>query len=704
MVARTPKPVERYNKLIGAYDAEFKKWEARAKKIIKRYRDERTVSNDSTAKFNILWSNVTTLIPAVFARLPQPDVSRRHKDNDPVGRVAALLLERGLEYELQHYSDYAAALKNVVQDRFLGGRGIAWVRYEPHIEEMDSVETDDGPQVTEDAEDEGAELNEYLDTECTPVDYVAWSDFGHEVARTWEEVNVVWRRVYMGRSALIERFGDEYGTKIPLDTKPPELKKSDGESASQALIYEIWDKSENKALWYSKSLGEILDERVPGDDSLPRLEGFWPCPRPLYATTTTDSLIPIPDFSLYQDQARTLDLLAERIDELIKALRVRGVYDASSPELGRVFTEGANNNLIPVKNWNAFAEKQGLKGSIELVDIVPFAQALEYCYKAVDQVKQQIYEITHISDILRGATDPNETLGAQQMKGQYASMPLKEMQREVEQFASALIQIKAQIMCAQYSDETLIKIGGAQELTPEDQQLVPQALQLLRDKPMRNFRIEVATDSLVQMDEIREKQERTELLTSFGSFIKEAIPAAQASPQLAPVLLEMLKFTVAAYKAGRTMEGVIDQAADQLKQLAANPPPQPPDPKLLAIQAQTQAKQQEMQAGLQIDQQRLAMEDQQAQREQAYQAQQVAAQQQLEAQREAMQQQHEKELEAFRAANDAHLQQMQQQAEAQTQLILQAMKDRIALEVAEIGAKTTLDAAQVSAAKQGAEE
>ena len=703
MVARKPTSVERYNRLIGAYDAEFKKWESRSKKIIKRFRDERTVAQESGAKFNILWSNVTTLIPAVFARLPQPDVSRRHKDNDPVGRVASVILERALEYEIQHYPDYAAALKNVVQDRFLGGRGIAWVRYEPHIESMDSVETDDGPQITEDVEDEGAELHEYLDIECTPVDYVAWSDFGHEVARTWEEVNVVWRRVYMGRAALVERF-PEWGEKVPLDTKPPELKKSDGESASQALIYEIWDKSENKALWYSKSLGEILDEREPGDESLPRLEGFWPCPRPLYATTTTDSLIPVPDFSLYQDQARTLDILAERIDDLIKALKVRGVYDASSTELSRLFTEGSNNNLIPVKNWNAFAEKQGLKGSIDLVDIVPFAQALEYCYKAVAQIKQEIYEITHISDILRGATDPNETLGAQQMKGQFASMPLKEMQKDVEKFASSLIQLKAQIMCSQYSDETLVKIGGVSELLPVDQQLVPQALQLLRDKPLRNFRIEVAADSLVQMDEIREKQERTELLTALGGFLKEALPMAQASPVMVPLMVEMLKFTIAAYKAGRTMEGIIDQVADQLKEAAKNPPPPPPDPKMLAIQAQSQAKQQEMQTGLQIDQQRLAMEDQAAQREQMYQAQQIQAQQQIEAQREAMQQQHEKELEAFRAENERRLSQMEAAAKAQTDLIL-AHLDRVTkIEIAEISAQTTLDTAQMSAAQQGADE
>lgn len=699
--------VQRYNTLIGNYDNEFKKWESRVKKIIKRYRDERTTtSGQSGARFNILWSNVQTLIPAVFARLPQPDVSRRHKDNDPVGRVASLILERALEYEVQQYSDYRNGMRNVVQDRFLGGRGQAWVRYEPHIKPMDSPATDDGWQITEDSENEGSEDNspqEYLDIECSPVDYVNWQDFGHEVARTWEEVTVVWRGVYMGREALVERFGEEMGNKIPLDTKPPEIKKADGIDQHQARIYEIWDKSKNKAVWLSKSLNKILDERTPGEDELPELENFWPCPKPLYATLTTDSLLPVPDFSLYQDQARELDILAERIDGLIKALKVRGVYDAATPELGRLFTEGENNILIPVKNFAAFAEKQGLKGSIDLVDIVPIAQALEYAYKAVQEVKQIIYEITHISDIMRGATDPNETLGAQQMKGQFASMPLKEMQGDVALFAQELIQLKAQIICSQYSDETILKISGADQLQEVDQQLIPQALQLLRDKPLRNFRIEIAADSLVIMDEQRERSERNEFLTAIGSFLREALPMAQASPVMVPLLMEMLKFAVSAYKVGKTMEGVIDQAVEQLKQQAANPAPPPPDPKLIAIQAQSQAKQQEQQQGLQIEQQRMAMEDQRAQREQAYQAQQDQQQQALEAQREAMQQEHEKQLEAFKAEMDARNQQAQDAAKAQVDMILAALDARVKLEVAEISAKTTLDAAQMSAANQGAE-
>jgi hypothetical protein len=697
------KPEQYYLQLIGSYDNEFKKWEARVRKIVKRYRDERTTtSGTSGAKYNILWSNVTILMPAVYSRIPQADVSRRFKDNDPVGRVASLLLERALDYEIQHYPDYRNSLKCAVQDRFLGGRGIAWVRYEPHIEPMDSPATDDGQQITEDVENEGAEEDqgEYLDIECTPVDYVNWADFGHEVARTWEEVGVVWRRVYMARPALVERFGEEIGNKIPLDTRPPETtRKTESHETHQAVIYEIWDKNKNKVMWLSKSLNQIIDELTPGTEKLPKLEGFWPCPKPLFSTLTNESLIPVPDFTLYQDQAQSLDRLTQKISKLIEALKVIGLYDAATPELARLFTEGENTNLIPVKNFMAFAEKNGLKGSLDLVDILPIAQALEYCYKAMENQKQQVYEITHIADIIRGVTDPNETLGAQQIKGQFASMPLRDMQSDVSMFAQEVIQIKAQIICAQYSDQTILKISGADQLSQEDQQMVPQALQLLRNKPMRGFRIEIAADSLVQMDEQRERAERTEFLTAVGTFMEKALPLAQNAPQMVPMLMELLKFAVAAYKVGKTMEGVIDQAAEQLKQSTANPKPTPPDPVLQKAQLDAQVKQQQGAQTMQLEQQKMQMEAAARAQEQQAQAAIEQHRNELEAQRETMRVQHEAQLAAMKAQSDA----AQAAAAEQTKLIL-AHLDRITrIEIAEIGAKTTLDAAQMAAANQGAE-
>jgi len=675
---------------IAQYERTYKEWESRTDRIIKRYRDDSRSRNNPNAKFNILWSNVQTITPAIFARLPRPDVSRRFKDNDPVGRVASMMLERALEYEIEHYGDYNSAMKASVQDRLLGGRGTSWVRYEPHITGGKTEdEPDDGFQITEDiddAETEGGihrEDQERIEYECAPCDYVAWRDFGHTIARTWEEVTAVWRKVYLGRPALVERFGEDLGGRIPLDTKPDTTKTFNekmGEGSHEACIYEIWDKTTGEVIWLSKSMGKILDTKP---DPL-KLENFWPCPKPLYATITTDSLIPVPDFALYQDQARQLDTLADRIDGFIQALKVRGVYDASEPSLQRLFTEGENNTLLPIKNWGAFAEKQGMAGAINLVDITPIAAALQSSYQAMDQVKNQIYEIMGIADIQRGQTDPNETLGAQIIKSNNASGRLKTMQHDVVNFATSLLSIKAQIICNHFTEDTIIKISGAMQLSESDQQYIPQALALLKDEPAKNFRIEVTSDSMIYQDEQQEKQDRIEFLSAVSSFMQTALPTAMQAPELTPLLMEMLKFGVTAFKAGKGMEGIIDETADKFREQAKQMEgqPKPPSIEQQKLQGQMQLEQAKMQANAQqaqqaaqFEQQKIQMQMELEKAKQEYQAQENQLKFQLEDQRNRSQ-----------AEIDLKVAQMKMMTERNTQVLLAHINNGAKIETARISA------------------
>jgi hypothetical protein len=614
--------VQKWLNVISQYDNEFKKWEARTNKIVRRYRDDnRNQNTNETAKFNILWSNVQTLIPSVYARLPKADVSRRFGDNDPVARVASQLIERALDFEIEHYTDFRSTMRHAVEDRFLGGRGVAWVRYEPHVRAQD--EPEDGFQVTEDVDEpesnprikntmtldgaigEELEPQEEIEYECAPTDYVHWKDFGHSVARTWEEVTQVWRWVYMTKESLIERFGEETAKSIPLDAGPETNKQYSTQSKdfTRAKICELWDKESGKVYWISKSSPNILDER---DDPL-QLENFFPCAKPLYATMTSDTLVPVPDFVLYQDQATDLDILTDRIDGLVKALRVRGVYDASQPTLQRLLTEGDNNTLIPVDKWMAFSEKGGLKGSIDLLPIDTLANALLQCYRAMNEIKTQIYEITGISDIIRGQGAASETATAQQIKGQYAGLRLRSMQEDVALFASELFQLKAQVICTKFQPSTILQYAAAEAMQPADQALIPQALMLLKDKPLRSFRIQVDSDSLVQIDENQNKRDRVEFLQAMGGFLTQALPMGQQAPELVPMLIELAKFGVGAYKKAAPIEGTIDQAMQelQMKQQQASQQPPPPNPEVLKMQAEQQFEQMKMQAQAQSEQMKM---------------------------------------------------------------------------------------------------
>jgi len=583
MAEKVNSEVQKWLDHISAYESEFDSWEGRADKILKRYRSDDRKDEDQP-RFNILWSNVQTLTAATFAKLPKPDVSRRFKDQDPVGRVAALILERALDYEVTKYSSFGDAMRSCVSDRFLGGRGTSWVRYEPHFRAIEQQQPQDGSQVTEDVD----KPMEELDYECAPVDYVHWRDFGHVLARTWEEVPAVWRKVYLRREKAIERFGEEVGKSIPLDATPEDEKKrkagnTSTSDSSRALIYEIWDKTTKEAIWLSKSMNQIIDRKP---DPL-GLEDFWPCAKPLYATLTNDSLVPIPDFTLYQDQANELDILTDRIDGLIKSLRVAGVYDAAAGDLKRLFSESGNNTLVPVTNWTAFSEKNGLKGSLDIIDLTPIAAALQQAYMAMEQVKQQIYAITGISDIIRGQTTATETATAQQIKGQFASLRLRQFQDEVARFATEIIQIQSQIICNQFSPQTLMQISAASGIPETDRQYIQPAIEMLLQKgpnPMRSFRIEVAADSLIQLDEEQEKQDRIEFLTAISTFMEKSAAVVQAQPAVLPLVGELLKFGVRAFKVGKTVESAFDMALDSAK----NQPPSPTAEEMKALEGKKQ--------------------------------------------------------------------------------------------------------------------
>ncbi len=604
---------------LSRYKEVFKKWTERGEKVVKRYRDERKDIEATDARFNIFWSNVQTLKPAIYAKPPNPEISRRFEDQNDVARVASTILERVLAYEITQYPDFHATISNVVDDRLLPGRGVAWVRYEPIIE---SVEAE--PQITNyeevggeslGGEDEYADTSESLDenalageapeqferitTETTPVDYVYWQDFAHLPARTWEEVTWVARRVYMSLEEGEERFGEVF-SQVPLTHSPD---RQDGEKETtkalkKAEVWEIWSKSEKCVYWIADNYDIVLDHRK---DPL-ELTNFFPCPKPYFATTTSGSLVPIADFLLYQDQADEIDDLTGRIKHLTKAMKVMGIYAADEPAIERLMKEGNDGVLIPVKNWAAFVEKGGLQGAVQFMPLRDVAAALQQLYQARESCKQIVYETTGLSDIMRGASVASETATAQQIKSQFASLRLNNMKDDMSRFARDILRMKSEIICSKYQTETLVQISGIM-YTP-DAQFVQPAIEMLQNESMRNFNIDIETDTLVQIDQQTEKSNRVEFLTSVSGFLEKVLPVGQQHPELVPLLGEMLLFGIRGFKIGRTIEGSFEQfvaQATQNEKAKAAQPPQPPPPNPEMIRAQTEA--QNSQAKLQADQQ-----------------------------------------------------------------------------------------------------
>jgi hypothetical protein len=592
----------------------FDKWEKRGLKVVKRYRDERDAIEMPRMKFNILWSNIQVLFPALYGRQAKPEVSRRYMDQDPVGRLASTMLERVMEYEITQFGDFDSAMRGAVEDRLLPGRGTAWIRYEPVI--VNDRPDDDGEQDESQIYNTVEDPTERIDAAHSPIDYVYWSDFLHSPARTWDEVWWVARAVYMTKEEGIERFGDVFknvsltSQNTDMDGKNPLTAKMTYDK--KAMVYEIWNKRTAKVCWIAKGYPQALDER---DDPL-ELEEFFPCPKPLMATTTTGTMIPVPDYCEYEDQAQELDNLTQRIYLLTKACKAVGVFNAEFKELARMFSEGVDNKLFPVTGWAAMSEKGGLKGAIDMMDTSQIIVTLRELYAAREQVKQSIYEIMGISDILRGSSKAQETLGAQQLKANFGSLRLKNSQGDVAKFATDIFKLKAQVICKFYPPDLIVEMSGVMN-TPDgqDPQMLQAALQMLSNSTVRDFHIAVEADSLAQIDEQAEKQGAQEAIQAIGLFLREAIPMIAQAPETLPMASEMLLFLVRRFRAGRGLESAVERAMKALQDRADQAKQQPPqqNPEMLQMQADQQAEQMKMQAQAQSEQMKMQAEAQLAQ-------------------------------------------------------------------------------------------
>ena len=540
-------------------------WRERGMRVVERYRDERegrALIGPSNTRFNILWANTETLKGALLARMAEPDVRRRFPDPNPAAREVAILLERALSYGLDVY-DGITPMKAALEDYLLPGRGVVWVVYEPVIiKEKIKIEVD-GEDV---ALDEVEEIERLGDQRCR-FEYVHWQDYRESPSRRPEDVTWRARRHLFTRDDLIGRgFKDAH--EIPLNWMPDtnEDNADYEEIYNRAEVWEIWCKVTRKRLFIATGYKDVLAE----DDDPYELEDFFPTPTPLIAVRTNNTSIPVPEFTLYQDQADELDRVTNRITYLIEGLKRRGVYDASVPELAQLAMAG-DNDFVPSDNFASLAQKGGLAGAFQTEDISQVSAVLNGLYTQRMQVLQVIYEVTGISDIIRGGgTKASETATAQQLKAQYGSMRLRRRQDEIEKYIRELYRIKAELIAENYEPEILQRVTGM-EVTDE-------MLEIMRNDKLRNYQIDVETDSTVFADEEETKRTRMEFASVFGDYLIKAIEATRAAPEITPIAFEILKFVAGAWKIGRNFEDVINETeATVMQQLQAmqQQPPQP---------------------------------------------------------------------------------------------------------------------------------
>lgn len=615
-------------------------WVKKARKIVARYRDERPANATDSHRYNVLWSNVQTLKPALYARTPKPDVERRFKDQDPVGRTASIILERALANAMDG-CQFDVQMRAALDDLLLPGRGVCRVLYIPtygdEIKEAQSVGDEDDQGDTAPVASEGDEKKDPLREvvfEQVAMTYVFWEDYREGPARKWADVPWVRYRAYMTRDELVQRFKGK-GKFINLDStahnehaQPDKPDQGDQIISlfKKAEIWEIWDKTSKRVIWVAPGSSELgLLDQVADPLELPE---FFANPDPLLATTTNDQRIPVPDYMEYQDQASELDRITQRIDIMLRALKVSGVYAGEEKAvLQQLVDSGNDNKLYPVEDWASFAtDKGGIQNLIQFMPIQQIAETLIQLYNARDRVKQVLYEITGMSDIMRGASDPAETATAQNIKVQFGTMRLSDRQRSVATFARDCIRLMAHVIAKQVSPQVISMMTGYPQLqpvppmppglqqmvpNPQSGQLVPNpqfqqfqqmvqpiidqntqatqqfqaACQLLKEDMPHGFRIDIEADSTIMPDEQQEQQARMEFIGALTPFLQQSIPMTQALPAAAPLVKELTLFMVRGFKVARSLEEKIEQFFDMMEKQPPAAPPGQGDPHAAAAQA-----------------------------------------------------------------------------------------------------------------------
>lgn len=544
--------------------------------------------------FNILYSNTEILLPSLYSQTPKADVRRRYGDRDPVGKIASMSLMRCLDYQIDAY-DFDYEMECCVLDGLIVGRGIVRVRYLPTMRPMVG---DDGNTIPH---PETGKPIEEIDDESAPCEYVKWRDFVRSPGKIWSDVLWIGFRNRLKKEEAAIAFPKIDITKLNFDYESNSNDEKDrisDESAAEkadkrVTIWEIWDKTKKQVIFIAPS---YKDSPLDVTDDPLTLKGFYPIPRPLQFMLNTNSLIPTPEYVQYQKQADQLNEISRRIIYITKALKIRGIYDSTMAELSRLF-DSDDNEMIPAENVSGMYDKGGIEKMVWIMPIQEAANVLNILYQQRESCKNTIYDISGISDVMRGDSKASETLGAQQLKANFGSTRLKYKRRQLERFIRDLIRMKAEIISEHFQPETIQRCanitaedlqkamagstppatsapaapGQPPSVPPPPPMVSPEDVaNLLKDQNLRDYRIGIQTDSTVAEDDAETQQMMAAFLQGMNQFFTMITPAVEAGWLPIEAAKGLLTSVSRKFKVGDDFE----EALDQMQQ----PPPKQPDP------------------------------------------------------------------------------------------------------------------------------
>ena len=593
-----------------------KSYRSKAQKVVDLYE----AKQPDDVPFAIVYSNTETLVPAVYNARPIPIVTRRYKDADPLGKVTSEVGTRMLKYlvdiDSQDYDCYDEIIQAAVLDGLVTNRGLSRFKFVP---------------------DSGL-------PECVYGETVRWDKFFHGYARTWKKVPWIGFEWDMTEDEIRKNFQDVkvVVSKANLDEDFNEVGRTESRQeltgVSLFKVFEIWDKRTRKVYFFSAVYPDGPLKVV--EDPL-GLSSFFPVPKPMNFMRKITTLIPTPLYEHYRSQAQELNTITKRLKAIIAAIRYRGAFNSAVEGIDRMLS-AEDNELVPVENVASMPDGTGMDKLLWIVPVQELAQTAQALFQQREQIKQVIYEITGISDILRGASVASETATAQNIKNQWGTLRLKKMQKEVQRYCRDSLAIIFEIAANKFEPSTIQQMTGLpymtegqkaqiqQQMVMQQQQAAMQAqmtgqqpqppqippelenilqqptweeiTQLLRNQVLLHYKTDIETNSTIDAEAAQDKQDISELLNALSQFLNGLAPLVEKGMMPFAIAKEMLLVISRRYNFGSQLE-------DQLQAMQEPPPPQ------AQVDPNEELKAKAEEAKVQADMKKMEMEGQLAQQE-----------------------------------------------------------------------------------------
>lgn len=578
------------------------------RRILDIYDGGHKASSDRQA-FPILYSNTETMLPALYSAVPRPVVQRRFKDDDPLGKHAAQAGQRALEFMLDTnwdgYETYDEGVRASVMAGLLPGRGIAAVKYDHETVDV--------------TKEEGSEPIPYKNWETVCIDTKPWDRFLHGYAKKWSQVPWIAYEMHLDRDeAKKAGIEDAVLAKIEFtkgeDTDEHEdtTKKSDSEKnlgeAETALFYQIWDKKGGRKIRYL--CPQYKDAMAAEMDDPLGLTGFFNTPKPITFVERVDDLTPVPLYALYEHQAQEVNRLTIRIRHITAAIKATAIYDTELGTEIKKLVEAVEGELLPADKSSSIAAEKGLDNAIWFWPVEKLIVVLKELYAAREAAKMVVYEITGISDIIRGSTKASETATAQQIKSQWGTLRLKRPQKEVQRYCRDLLRMMLDVAAHKFSARTFAQMTGlpfvfeadmrtaqqvaafaqaaGQQPDPQTVQTLnapvwEQVLAVLQDDTQRAYRIDIETNSTVEPEATEDRELIAEVMNALGQLLNGLAPLVEKGVMPFEAAQSMMLAITRRFRFGPEIE-------DYIKAMR-QPPPQD-DGKAAAEQAKLEMEKQ----------------------------------------------------------------------------------------------------------------